>query len=172
MTDQTPNRLAYPAKAVMGDYVRAGIGVLFTGVPALSLGEWTFAHWLLVPLCTLFLVFAWRTRVRQTTAIEWDDTGLSLSGAAQVRLRWDQVRSLRLAFYATGRDRTGGWMQLTLKSDAGKIVADSAADNFSAFAARAVAAAQAHDLTLDDVTCANFQAIGIPIAPAIREENA
>ncbi|MCA3260676.1 MAG: hypothetical protein ING44_01940 [Telmatospirillum sp.] len=162
-------RLSYPVKAVMGDYARAAIGIIFTGVPALSLGQWTFAHWLLVPLCLLFLVFAWRTRVRQRTAIVWDDTGLSLSGSAQASVRWNQVRSLKLAFYATGRDRTGGWMQLTLKSDAAKISADSAADNFPAFAARAALAAQALDLPIDDATRANFNAIGIPFAPSVRE---
>ncbi len=162
-------RLSYPAKAVMGDYARAAIGVFFTGVPALSLGQWTFAHWVLVPLCLLFLVFGWRTRVRQQTAIVWDDTGLSLSGSAQASVRWDQVRSLKLAFYATGRDRTGGWMQLTLKSDAAKFVADSAADNFPAFAARAALAAQAHDLPIDEISRANFNALGIHLAPAVDD---
>lgn len=162
-------RLSYPAKAVMGDYARAAVGVVFTGVPALSLGQWTFAHWLLVPLCLLFLVFAWRTRVRQQTAIVWDDTGLSLSGAAQATVRWDQVRSLKLAFYATGRDRTGGWMQLTLKSEAAKIVADSAAVNFPAFAARAALAAQALDLPIDEIGRANFAALGIHLAPPVGD---
>lgn len=162
-------RLSYPAKAVMGDYARAAIGVVFTGVPALSLGQWTFAHWLLVPLCLLFLVFAWRTRVRQQTQIAWDDTGLSLSRAAQASVRWDQVRSLKLAFYATGRDRTGGWMQLTLRFHAAKVVADSAADNFPAFAARAALAAQALDLPIDETSRANFSALGIRLAPAVGE---
>jgi len=162
-------RLSYPAKAVMGDYARAAIGIVFTGVPALSLGQWTFAHWLLVPLCLLFLVFAWRTRVRQRTAIVWDDTVLSLSGATQASVRWDQVRSLKLAFYATGRDRTGGWMQLTLKSDAAKISADSAADNFPAFAARAALAAQALDLPIDEISRANFAALGIHLAPPVGD---
>ncbi len=162
-------RLSYPAKAVMGDYARAAVGIVFTGVPALSLGQWTFAHWLLVPLCVLFLVFGWRTRIRQKTQIVWDDTGLSLSGSAQASVRWDQVRSLKLAFYATGRDRTGGWMQLTLKSETAKIVADSAADNFPAFAARAAAAAQALDLTIDEISRANFSALGIHLAPPMDD---
>jgi hypothetical protein len=167
-------RLAYPAKAVLGDYARAAIGIVFTGVPALSLGEWTFAHWVLVPLCLLFLAFAWRTRVRQRTRIVWDDTGVSLSGSAQASVRWDQIRSLRLAFYATGRDRTGGWMQLTLKFDAAKshtakLVADSAAENFPAFAARAAAAAQARDVAIDETSRANFGALGIHLAPPVGD---
>jgi hypothetical protein len=162
-------RLFYSAKAVAGDYARAAIGIVFTAVPALSLGEWTFAHWLLVPLCALFSAFAWRTWQRQRTSIAWDDTGLSLSGAVPARLRWDEIRALKLAFYATGRDRTGGWMQLTLKTQAAKIVADSAAENFAAFAARAAVASQALDLPLDDAARANFAALGIRLAPAIRE---
>jgi len=165
-------RLSYPAKAVMGDYVRAAIGVFFTGVPAVSLGAWTFAHWVLAPLCVLFLAFAWRTRVRHQTQIVWDDAGLSLSGASQVSVRWDQVRSLKLAFYATGRDRAGGWMQLTLKFDAAKIGADSGADNFPAFAARAALAAQALELRIDEASRANFNALGIRLAPPVDEADA
>jgi hypothetical protein len=160
-------RLFYPIKAVIGDYARAAIGILFTGGPALLIGQWSFAHWVLVPLCLLFLVFAWRTWLRQQTQIVWDDTGLSLSGTTQASVRWDEVRSLNLAFYATGRDRSGGWMQLTLKFHTAKFGVDSAAENFSAFAARAAFAAQALDLSFNEVTRANFGALGIHLAPPV-----
>lgn len=158
-------RLFYPAKTVFGDYARAAIGILFAGVPALSLGSWSFAHWILVPLCVLFLTFAWRTWQRQRTSIVWDDTGLSLSGPTQASLAWDQLRSLKVAFYATNRDRTGGWMQLTIRSEGATVKADSGAENFAAFAARAAVAAQKLQLSFDPATHANLAALGIHLPP-------
>jgi hypothetical protein len=159
--------LEYPAKAALGDYARAAVGLVFTAGPAIGIahatGHWTFAHWILVPLAVLFAAFAWRTWRRQATQVAWDETGLSLSGAAQVSLRWDQVRSLKLAFYATSRDRTGGWMQLTIGSDTANVKADSGAVNFPDLAARAVAAAIAANIPIDAASRANFQALGIRI---------
>jgi len=158
-------RLFYPAKTVLGDYARAAVGVLFTGGPALSLGSWSFAHWILVPLCLLFVTFAWRTWQRQRTSIVWDDTGLSLSGPTQASLAWDRLASLKVAFYATNRDRTGGWMQLTVRGDGATVTADSGAENFAAFAACAAAAARRQTVALDAATYANLTALGIHLPP-------
>jgi hypothetical protein len=162
MTEQ----LFYPPKAVLGDYARALVGIAFTGGPALSLGTWSFAHWILVPLCLLFVAFAFRTWQRQQTRIAWDETGLSLSRTTHASLRWDEVRSLKVAFYATNRDRTGGWMQLTIRSDRTTAKADSGAENFAALAARAAKAAQALGLPIDPTTHANLTALGIHLPPA------
>jgi hypothetical protein len=158
------NRLVYPRGAIYGDYARAAVGLLFTLGPATAIGQWSYAHWLLLPLAVLFAVFAIRTWKRARTVIEWDDKGLSISGGGRASVPWADVVSLKLAFYATGRDRTGGWMQLTLRGNGAKAHADSGAENFPAFAARCAAAAQAKGLDLDAATRANLASLGIRLA--------
>jgi hypothetical protein len=158
------NRLVYPRGAIYGDYARAAVGLLFTLGPAAAIGQWSYAHWLLLPLAVLFAVFAIRTWKRARTVIEWDDKGLSISGGGRASVPWADVVSLKLAFYATGRDRTGGWMQLTLRGNGAKAHADSGAENFPAFAARCAAAAQAKGLDLDAATRANLASLGIRLA--------
>lgn len=157
------NRLAYPARAVYGDYARAAIGLAFTLFPAVAIGQWSYAHWLLLPLAALFAVFAFRTWNRGRTTIDWDDTGLSISGSGRASLPWTGVASMKLAFYATSRDRTGGWMQLTLRGTGTTVRADSGAENFPAFAARCVEAAVANGISLDAPTRANLTALGIRV---------
>ncbi len=155
------NRLVYPQRAVLADYARAAVGLAFTAGPAIAIGRWTYAHWVLVPLAGLFAVFAFRTWIRARTTIEWDDSRLSISGTGRASLDWSELASLKLAFYATSRDRTGGWMQLTLRGGGTKVRADSGAENFQAFAARCAAAAVAQGLPLDATTRTNFSALGV-----------
>jgi len=155
------NRLVYPGRAIYGDYARAAVGLAFTLGPAVAIGQWSYAHWLLLPLSALFAVFAFRTWKRSRTVIEWDDKGLSISGSGRASLAWTELVSLKLAFYATGRDRTGGWMQLTLRGNGAKAHADSGAENFPALVARCAAAAQAKGLELDAATRANLASLGI-----------
>ncbi|MBI3506218.1 MAG: hypothetical protein HY059_15380 [Proteobacteria bacterium] len=155
------NRLVYPARAIWGDYARAAIGLLFTLGPAAMIGQWSYAHWLLVPLAGLFAIFGFRTWLRAKIAVEWDDTGLSISGTGRASLPWTELASLKLAFYATSRDRTGGWMQLTLRGAGTTVRADSGAENFPALAARAALAAHARGLSLDAPTRTNFHSLGI-----------
>ena len=155
------NRLVYPTRAIYGDYARAVVGLVFTLGPAVAIGQWSHAHWLLLPLAALFGVFAFRTWRRARITVEWDETGLSISGGGRASVPWNELVSLKLAFYATGRDRTGGWMQLTLRGNGVKALADSGAENFSAFAARCAVAAQAKGLPLDPATRANFASLGI-----------
>ena len=155
------NVLRYPPKSLIGDHIRAAIGLAFTLTPAIALGEWTGAHWILVPLAALFAGFGFRTWRRGRQTVAWDATGVSLSGPGAARLAWDEMRDFRLAFYSTNRDRTGGWMQLKLASTAGRVRADSSGENFAGLVAAAHAAARARGLVFDPATAENLQAMGI-----------
>lgn len=155
------NVLRYPPKALIGDYARAAVGLAFTLTPAIALGEWTAAHWVLVPLAGLFAGFALRTFRRGRQRVTWDATGVSLSGPGAARLPWDEMRDFRLAFYATTRDRAGGWMQLKLAGTAGRVRADSSGENFAGLVAAAHAAARARGLVFDPATAENLKAMGV-----------
>jgi hypothetical protein len=160
------NLLRYPPKALLGDYARAAIGLVFALTPAIAMGEWSWAHWILVPLACLFAAFGVRTWRRGRQSLSWDDSGVSLSGPGAARLAWDEMRDVRLAFYSTGRDRTGGWMQLKLAGAAARVRADSAGEGFADLAAAAYAQAVRRGLALDPATLANLKALGIQIVDA------
>jgi hypothetical protein len=155
------NVLRYPPKSLIGDYARAAIGLAFTLTPSVALGEWTGAHWVLVPLAALFAAFAYRTWRRGRQSFTWDATGVSLSGPGAARLAWDSMRDLRLAFYSTSRDRTGGWMQLRLTGGGAELRADSSGEGFAELVAFAHGQARARGLTLDPATISNLDALGI-----------
>jgi hypothetical protein len=155
------NVLRYPPKSLIGDHIRAAIGLAFTLTPAIALGEWTGAHWILVPLAALFAGFGFRTWRRGRQTVAWDETGVSLSGPGAARLAWDEMRDFRLAFYSTSRDRTGGWMQLKLAGENARLRADSSGENFAPLVAAAHAQARARELPLDPATLENLKALGI-----------
>lgn len=153
--------LRYPPGKLIGDYARAAIGLAFTLTPIVALGEWTGAHWVLVPLALLFAGFGLRTWRRGRQTVTWDESGVSLSGPGAARLGWDEMRHFRLAFYSTSRDRTGGWMQLKLAGERARLRADSSGENFAGLVGAAYGQAVARGLPLDPATLDNLKALGI-----------
>ena len=153
--------LHYPAKALMGDYIRAGIGLTLMLIPSIGLGEWSTAHWFLLPLAALFAGFGYRTWRRGRQSVTWDEIGVSLSGPGAARLAWNELRSFKLAFFSTTRDRTGGWMQLKLAGDSARISADSAGAEFAALVSAAVAQAEKRGVPIDEASRDNLKALGI-----------
>jgi hypothetical protein len=165
--------LRYPTETLRGDYIRAGIGLLLTLGPALAIPLTSPANYFLFPAAALFLAYAWRTWRRQRTRVAITAEGISLFGSQPVSLAWRQVRSVRLSYFSTQRDRTGGWMQLTLKGidpqrpgTLRAIHIDSTLPGFDAIVRAAANAAALNGLQLSDATRANLSAAGIdPTAP-------
>ncbi len=155
------NTLHYPARVLAGDYARAGIGVLLTLVPSIGLGEWSVAHWFLLPLAALFAGFGYKTWRRGRQSVTWDAIGVSLSGPGAARLDWNDLRSFKLAFFSTTRDRMGGWMQLKLSSDGARIDADSSGAGFADLVSAAYAEAERHSVSVDAASRENLKALGI-----------
>jgi len=155
------NTLHYPAKALAGDYARAGIGVLLTLVPSIGLGEWSVAHWFLLPLAVLFAGFGYKTWRRGRQSVTWDAIGVSLSGPGAARLDWNDLRSFKLAFFSTTRDRMGGWMQLKLSGDGARIDVDSSGAGFADLVSAAYAEAERHSVSVDAASRENLKALGI-----------
>ncbi|MFI4987396.1 MAG: hypothetical protein ACHQF3_08135 [Alphaproteobacteria bacterium] len=151
----------YPPQALRGDYLRAGVGLVLTlALAALAEGQ-PIATAALGGGALLFLAFGIRTALRQRTAIAVLDEGISTSGGPCVNLAWRELSAIKLRYYATKRDRTGGWMQLTLAAGRRRLAIESSLDGFVELTGRAALAARAKGLALDTATENNLLALGI-----------
>ena len=156
--------LRYPFSALRADYVRTAIGLVLALGPALMVPAGSAALYVLLPAALLFLAFGFRTWRRQISRVRLDETGISLFSPRRVSLAWHDIRALKLGYYAVRADRTGGWMQLTLKGAQETIRIDSSLDGFEQVVRRAASAAQANTLDLSEATRANLAALGIAVA--------
>ncbi|BBK34728.1 hypothetical protein EDC65_2782 [Stella humosa] len=153
----------YPAEALWADYARAGAGLVATAGPLLlvPVADWIAA--VLFVLALLFAVFAWRTFERQRTRIAVDEAGIALGEPPRRQIAWDRVTEVRLRYYSTKRDRSGGWMHLRLEAPGGAVRIDSTIEDFGRIAERASAMVRQRALPVDEVTRANFRALGAPV---------
>ena len=166
--------LRYPARALAGDYIRAGLGLAASLGPALALPADSLILYVLVPMALLFAVFGFRTWRNQITRVQIDGEGVSLFSPGRVSFAWRQVRSVGLNYYSTRRDRTGGWMQLTIKAADGdaerRIRLDSRLERFDEVARLAADAARTANLELSPATAQNFAAIGVDVSSLTAQE--
>lgn len=156
-------RHAYPASAMVGDYLRAAAGLvpaaaLLFSVPVASIGGMVLTAFALI-----FGLFALRTAACHHSSIELDASALRLSGLRCRTIAWDALDRMKLSYYSTRRDRRAGWMQLELRAGAATVRLDSRIDGFEAVVRRAAAAASARALELNPATAANLQALGIKL---------
>ena len=151
----------YPAGAMAADYARSLAGL------SLSVGPLWLAHpspgfvWLLSATAALFLVYFFRTVARTTFQIELDETGIRAGGMHGAEIRWEQLRSVRLRYYSTGGDRSGGggWMQLDLRGASRSISVDSSLTGFAEIASASAREAARRGCVLDEATLSNLDAL-------------
>jgi hypothetical protein len=160
----------YPLRALIGDYLRAATGLALTATPLIALDLNGVMTVLFGGLALLFLTFGLRTLLRQMSAVETDEHGVtatapSLAGVSlgNTRIAWSDLAGVTLKYYSTRKDSKSGWMQLILKGAGPAIKIDSTIDGFEELAARAVAAARRQGVELGDSSAANFAALGIEI---------
>ena len=151
----------YPAGALTSDYLRAGIGLALTGAPLAVADPAPLVLYILVGLAVLFLSFAVRTGLRHAHRIEASGDGLRVLGPFGRAFAWDDLRAVRMRYYSTKRDRSGGWMELELKGRGRAIRADSALTDFADLAGRAAAEAVARGIEMSARSKANFVALGV-----------
>ncbi|MEQ8862732.1 MAG: hypothetical protein RLO51_27255 [Thalassobaculum sp.] len=151
----------YERGAILGDYTRGGFGLLVTAGPVLFLPMvwWLAAAFAVCAL--LFVVYLFRTWQRGAAVIEVDDRGIRSTGPLGRAIRWDALEGLDLSYFATRRDKEGGWMQLRLRGDGSAIAAESSLDGFETVVERAAAAATRNRLALSHVTRENLRALGV-----------
>jgi hypothetical protein len=157
--------LRYPRQTLWADYFRAGAGVLLCGVPLVALDV---NRWLAVILGAGFLLFGTflvRTLLRQRTRYILGPDTLCADGPTGSLVEWDRLDRLKLSYYSTKRDRSGGWMQLSVGSAGGKLVkVDSSLDGFYDVVERAARAAEEAGLQLSASTRANLLSMGISVS--------
>ncbi len=164
MTGNDTRKLAYPTRALVGDYLRAGIGVILTAGPLAAVPSDSASIWVFLPLTGLFALFGLRTAWRHASRVELADDRISLFGPGRANLAWEKLAAVKLSYYSTTTDRQGGWMQLTLKAvGGGTIRLDSTLDGFVDIARRAARAAMDNGIGLSPTTASNFRALGIPV---------
>ena len=157
--------LRYPRQTLWADYFRAASGVVLCGVPLLALD---INRWLAVILgagFVLFGAFFVRTALRQRTRYILSPETLCADGPAGAVVEWKRLDRLKLSYYSTKRDRSGGWMQLAVGSAGnGTVKVDSALDGFYDIVERAARAAETAGLELSPATRVNLRSMGISVS--------
>jgi hypothetical protein len=113
----------------------------------------------------LFGLFLGRTALRHHTRYVLGPDTLCADGPTGSMVEWNRLDRMRLAYYSTKRDRTGGWMQLVVGSTGGRTVTvDSSLDGFYDVVERAAQAAEAQGVELNEATRANLASMGITVS--------
>lgn len=157
--------LRYPRQTLMADYLRAALGVVLCAAPLLLLdvNKWLAAF--LAAGFALFALFLVRTALRHHTRYILSPDTLCADGPTGTIVEWGRLDRMKLSYFSTKRDRTDGWMQLSVGSTGGRAVkVDSSLDGFHDIVERAAHAAGAAGLQLSQATRANLKAMGIVVA--------
>ena len=154
---------AYPASAMLGDYLRAAAGLVPATLILATVSVGGVAAVVLGGLASVFGVFAIRTALRHGTKLEVTETGVRALGLTRTAITWAALDRMKLAFYSTRRDRKSGWMQLQLGAGRARLSLDSRLDGFDRLVRHAAMAAAARNLALSDATAANLHALGIRV---------
>jgi len=160
--DQANARLyRYPARALRAGYALGASGAI--GAAALlTLAQPALAvQWVLGAVGLLFLVYFARTVVRQLSRIAIDAAQIGARGPLGTTIRWDDVRAVRLNYYSTRQDRSGGWMEFVVQGPRRSIRIESTLEGFVDVVGDAVREVQRRGLEPDERTRANLRALGI-----------
>ena len=152
---------SYPAAAAAADYARGLGGIALTAAPFFALAPSGPLAWILAACMLLFLVYFVRAVVRHLTRIELSEAGIAALGPFGRAIPWDELRSMKLNYYTTRSDRSGGWMQLDLGTGQRSISVDSRLEGFADLASTVAREALRRGHRLDDDTLVNLRALGV-----------
>jgi hypothetical protein len=153
--------LRYSWQSLFPDYAGGAIGIALTLGPLTLVNPAEPVAWVLGAAAALFLVYFGRTVCRQLTHIELDETGIRARGPLGAAIRWEDLRSLRLDYYSTRRDREGGWMQLRLRDTHHTIRVDSELEGFVDLVRAVVLEVRRRGIGMDEPTRVNLEVIGL-----------
>ena len=151
----------YPPQTLLGDYVRAGLGLLLTVPPLLFLAPGTAIALALLIVAGVCLFFVARTVERNRAIVSLDDEAITLTTFRMSRVRWADLARMTLSYYTVKRDKSDGWMELILKDDKATIKLDSRLDGFLAIVVKAARVARERRIPLNQITLSNLKALKI-----------
>lgn len=151
----------YPPAATAADYARGVGGIALTAGPLFALAPSGPLPWILAACMLLFLVYFVRAVVRHLTRIELSEAGIAALGPFGRAIPWDELRSMKLNYYTTRSDRSGGWMQLDLGTGQRSLSLDSRLEGFAEIAGVAAQQAGRRGCRLDETTLLNLKALGV-----------
>ncbi|MBM85958.1 MAG: hypothetical protein CMM47_08045 [Rhodospirillaceae bacterium] len=153
----------YPINALLGDYLRGGIGFVVS-VSLFAISDiLTVIQYIIGAAGIIFGGYVIRTVVRHWTALEVSEDGMLANGPFGKALRWNDVTAVKLRYFSTQRDRSKGWFQLTIKGSTGSISVDSTLEGFEVLLKSCAQSVMRNGLELSEATTENFAAAGYPI---------
>lgn len=158
-------RFRYRRASLLAEYARGAGGLALTAGPLWFLAPALGTSLALGAASVFFLLYFARAVVRHLTRFELDETGMRAVGPLGRAIPWEELRSVRLGYYTTRSDRSGGWMELVVRGAQGSIRADSGLERFDELTASAVREARRRGRALDERTRANLGALGIVPGP-------
>ncbi len=159
------NVFRYSARSLVGDYLRAGVGVVVGLSVLVSASGSVLVVVIFGSLTALFGGFAYRTLRRHLLRVAVTTEAICGSGLGTQELPWDKVSMLKLRYYGTRRQRNredrGGFMQLTLKGAGVSLTLESSIEGFEYIAWCAAKAARESGIGLDPISAGNLLELGI-----------
>ena len=152
----------YPSHTIASDYTRAGVGTVLTLAPLSAVPATSIAGIVLSLLGALFIFFGGRTWIRGRTVAQLSDECLAVTALRYKTILWQDMAALELRYFATRRDRSQGWMQLTLKSADTTLRLESTLEDFEKITRTAARAASRRGLSLSPSTLENLRALELP----------
>lgn len=155
----------YPLRSLVGDYLRAGVGLAVGVVVLATVPPSPAIVAIFGGLTVLFLVFGLRTVQRHLLQVALADDRICGAAFRTRVLPWDSLERLKLRYYGTRRQRRredgGGFMQLSLKGGGAALTLESSIDGFERIAWRAAKAARDNGVSLDPTSAGNLLDLGI-----------
>jgi hypothetical protein len=153
---------SWPRAAVIGDYMRSGIGFGASFLFLLLVTPASLAFVFFLVLSIVFGLYLAQTVLRAHTVLMLLPEGLEVRGFLGNRMiRWDALDQFALRYYTLRRDKEAGWMDLKLASGGATVTLDDRLEGFRPILERAWEAARARDIGISSTTYANLTAAGL-----------
>jgi hypothetical protein len=157
----------YSPQKLLPDYLRGAAGLVICGGLVALAPNLTAVLVIFGTLALLFGLFMLQTAQKQRLLLEMTEDGIGIASNPSRIAAWQDLRDLRLRYYALRRNKPGGWMTLRLGFPGRRISVDSGIEGFDDIIARAAREVRERSINLDDVSRANLAALGHGIAEAV-----
>lgn len=154
-------RFGYPSTVINAALLRTGIGLALTLGPLAVIQPSAVVVAILGGLALIFVAYGAQALIRSASEIVVSAQGLRRTGPIPATIQWDALVRVRLSYYTTKRDRSDGWMVLTIRGTGRTVRIESTLKGFGSLLARIVAEAQARGVALSAPTRGNLLPFGI-----------